>query len=643
MCGIAGLCNDNNDTITDIQAMNQAMIRRGPDDGNYWYSKEDGIALGHRRLAIVDLSENGRQPMRSASERYVMVYNGEIYNFQEIQKAMEKEGIALFLRGTSDTEILLAAIENWGIEKTLNQCKGMFAFAVYDRKERELTLARDRMGEKPLYYGLSQGRFVFASDLNCIKAVSRFERKMNQKALQPYMLHGYIPAPDTIYEGIYKLRPGFFLKVKAPFKEWSECCYWDIRTVAKYGQNHLFSGTFDEAVDELQKKLLSAVKGQMISDVPLGAFLSGGIDSTLTVSLMQSLSSQKIKTFTIGFEEDGYDEAVYARESAKYLGTEHTEMYVRYHDVMDLLPDLPYAFSEPFADSSQLPTMLVSKMTRKHVTVALSGDGGDEFFCGYNTYKDIQSGLQIMKQKLGFLPDGIRTTLGNTCNAIAGNAINGVAGDYTRLMKKIGRVLTMHEPEDLYRAIAFDDYRIPYLTMNEENKHPYACNTPMSQYPNGYLDGAEANLMLMDMLQYLPDDILTKVDRSGMFYSLESRIPILDRDVIEFAWQLPQVYKYKDGITKRALKEVLFRYIPREMMERPKKGFSIPVKTWLREGKMHDWAMDIMTTAKTSAAPYINTTLFDQMFQEFMKTGQYNSVLWHGIILEQWLLEENKA
>ena len=638
MCGIAGICNDKQNSIKDIQAMNVAMLRRGPDDGDYWYDEQSDVVLGHRRLSIVDLSANGRQPMQSLSERYVIIYNGEIYNYRELQDTMQKEGIVLNLRGTSDTEILLTAIENWGIEKTLTNCKGMFAFAVYDRKEKELILARDRMGEKPLYYGMTEGRFVFASDLNSVKAISGFKRDINQGALQPYMIHGYIPAPYTIYENMYKLLPGHYLRIQAPFTKWQEFCYWDMKMTARMGQENLFSGSLEEATDELESKLLNAVKGQMIADVPLGAFLSGGIDSTLTVSLMQSLSRQKIKTFTIGFKENGFDEAIYAKETADYLGTEHTEMYVGFDDVMELLPQLPVAFSEPFADSSQLPTMLVSKMTRNHVTVALSGDGGDEFFCGYNTYKEIQNGLRIMEQKLGFLPNGLRTTLGRTCQKISGNGLDGFSGRYTRLMKKTGRVLTLHEPEDLYRAIAVDDYRIPYLTKSNEQ-----IATPMNCYENGYLKGAEPNLMLMDMLQYLPEDILTKVDRSGMFYSLETRIPILDRDVMEFAWRLPQEYKYHNGITKRVLKEVLYRHVPQEMTNRPKKGFSVPVGEWLQKGKMHDWAMDILSSAFETASPYMDTVLFRSMFDEFLNTGVYNSVLWHGLILEQWLLEEKKA
>jgi asparagine synthase (glutamine-hydrolysing) len=348
---------------------------------------------------------------------------------------------------------------------------------------------------------------------------------------------------------------------------------------------------------------------------------------------MAKTGSRKVKTYTIGFEEEGYNEADYAAQTAAYLGTEHTQMMVGFSDVMEVLEQIPRAFTEPFADSSELPTMLVSKMTRQHVTVALSGDGGDEFFCGYNTYKDAAAGLQILRSKLPLLKGRLRTRTGALCEGLAGKGRSGLSGKYTAAMKKVGRVLSVDTPEELYRRIANADYRTDWL-LGRQEKVP----TAMSTYPDGYLEGAEPNLMLMDMLQYLPEDILVKVDRSGMFYSLESRIPILDRDVMEFAWSLPQEYKYADGVTKRILKEVLYRYVPREMMERPKKGFSVPLEKWLREGPMHTWARELMSDAASRAEAYIDTGLFEDMFARFEKTGEYGAVLWHVLMLEQWLV-----
>lgn len=638
MCGIAGICNDGKNSIQDIAAMNDAMLLRGPDDGGYYQDDRAEVTLGHRRLAIVDLTETGKQPMISHSGRMVLVFNGEIYNFAEIRKSLlETEQISA-MRGGSDTEVLLEALELWGVKKTLTALKGMFAFAVYDRQDKTLTLARDRMGEKPLYYGMSGKRFVFASDLHSITRIKDFEKKIDHRVLTPYFTYGYIPAPYTIYEKIYKLLPGHFLTVKAPFCEWKETCYWNIRQVAQQGQNHPFKGSEEEASYELESLLKEAIQGQMIADVPLGAFLSGGIDSTLVVSLMQSLSERKVKTFTVGFHEKGFNEAQYAKETATHLGTEHTELYAGFDDVMEILPGLSRCFGEPFADSSQIPTMLVSKMTRQHVTVALSGDGGDEFFCGYNSYREADRGLKIMQQKLPFLKGETRSRVGRLCSGIGQEGALSLLKKPAALFSKTGRCLQIRTPEDLYRAIQCDDSRLAEISNSKES-----IKTQMDLYPDGFLKGTESNLMLMDMLQYLPDDILNKVDRSGMFYSLESRIPLLDKDVIAFSWQLPQQYKFSDGVTKRVLRDILYRYVPKEMMERPKKGFSIPVEEWLKKGRMHDWAMDLMQTAGPLASEYLNSKASTSFWNDFMEKNQYNSVIWNILMFEQWLLEEKKA
>lgn len=627
MCGIAGIVKYKDNPIEKIEAMNRKIHRRGPDAGAYWLCENDRVVLGHRRLSIVDLSECGSQPMVSASERYVIVYNGEIYNALELKKQMEETFGAEPYKGTSDTEILLRAIEHYGLKNALVMSRGMFALAVYDRQEKVLQLARDRMGEKPLYYGRVNGSFVFSSDIGAIRAVEGFRNPIEERVLRGYFVNGYIPAPYSVYKDIYKLEQGSVLTLKAPFEQWRLEKYYDITQTAVKGQQNLFDGSEKEAVDELEKRLKKAIKGQMMADVPLGAFLSGGIDSTLVVSLMQSLSDIPVRTFTIGFEEEKYNEAAYAKETAKHLGTQHTEMYVGYEDVMNLLPLLPEAYGEPFADSSQLPTMLVSKMTREHVTVSLSGDAGDEFFCGYNSYKDIRSGLEVMRSKLAFIKEPIRRPLGelllNTC---ASNI---------PVLRKAGNCFTVNSPEELYRLIIDSDIRVKKL-LGQSLKGAFP--SPDDMYPDGFLAGEENNLMLMNMCQYLPDDILVKVDRAGMYYSLETRIPLLDADVMDLAWSLPLSYKMQDGITKKPLRELLYRYVPKEMMERPKKGFSVPVSLWLKDGKMREWAESVLTDARTPASEFIDTKTVQGIWQDYMRNGNWNSTIWYILMFEQWLL-----
>lgn len=625
MCGIAGICNYRNYPIENILEMNKRLSRRGPDAGNYWLREEDKVVLGHRRLSILDLSEAGAQPMCSASNRYVISYNGEIYNCRQLEKQMKAEQVGLQFRGTSDTEILLEAVETYGVCNTLQMIKGMFAFAVYDKLEKVLYLARDRMGEKPLYYGMVKGSFVFASDIAAIAAIDGFDNAINTSVLNLYFEYGYIPQPYSIYKDIWQLQPGTLLELRAPFTKWNETKYWDIIEVAQKGQANLFDGSKEEASEHLEKLLRDSIRGQMMSDVPLGAFLSGGIDSTLVVSLMQSMSQNKVRTFTVGFQESDYNEANYAKETARLLGTEHTELYVGFSDVMDVLTKLPEAYTEPFADSSQLPTMLVSKMTKEHVDVSLSGDAGDELFCGYNTYKDLEIGLKTIKSKAAFLPPNLRYAIGKGCLTLA--------GAHTPFLYKVGNCFTIETPEEYVRAIRKEDCRIPYISRDGKR-------LPCSQtaYRDGTLEGGKNNLMLMDMLQYLPDDILVKVDRAGMYYSLENRIPLLDKDIVEFAWTLPEDYKLKDGVTKKVLRNILYKYVPREMMERPKKGFSVPVRKWLMQGEMRDWAESILKDAGPIAGEFLNLKYVDSLWSDLQKKQQWHKEIWYILMFEQWLL-----
>lgn len=625
MCGIAGICRYKGNGTEDIMAMNSKMYHRGPDSGGYWIDEQEKVVLGHRRLAIVDLSENGAQPMESPSGRYIICFNGEIYNCKAILKKMEAEGNSLRLKGSSDTEVIVNAIEWYGLEKTLSLMKGMFAIALWDREEKKIYLMRDRVGEKPLYYGFVNGSFVFASDIASIEAIFGFKNKINEEVLPLYFQYGYIPAPYSVYQDIYKLKPGCCLTAEKDFRDYRIQNYWSMEEIAVRGQQQLFEGTRQEAADRLEVLLKDAIRGQMMADVALGAFLSGGIDSALVVSLMQSVSSQKIRTFTIGFEEEAYNEAKSAREIAEHLGTEHTELYVGKKEAMQAIQSIPDAYTEPFADSSQIPTMLVSKMTREHVTVSLSGDAGDELFCGYNTYRVAASEMAALEKKVGFLPEGLRTKAGVLCQKLS--------GPRTQRLYKVGNYFTMHTAEEAHRRMGLEEARYGYLS-RERKRLPHGN----SVYRDGLFPECENNLMLMDLLQYHVDDILVKVDRAGMFYSLETRIPLLDKDVVEFAWRLPLSYKLDEGVTKRVMRDVLYRYVPKEMMERPKKGFSMPIQKWLSQGEMKEWAEDILQTGRRRYQDSLNTKMIDVLWSEYRQQGKWTDKLWYVLMLEQWLI-----
>lgn len=628
MCGINGILGHMEDAAEQLNRMNNAIVHRGPDSEGCWYDEQAAVALGHRRLSIIDLSPNGAQPMISASKRFVIVFNGEIYNYREIADDLSLRYTDLHFRGTSDTELLLEAIDRIGIEATLSRIKGMFAFAVLDRELKKVYLARDRMGEKPLYYGKVADCFVFASDIASIEKLNGFDNKIEDRILTSYFRSGYIPAPYTIYKDIYKLEPGCMLTIEYPYHTYVKKKYWDIKQVAAQGQANPYTGSFEEAGDRLEELIKASIKGQLISDVPLGAFLSGGIDSSLTVSLMQSISEKPIRTFTIGFEDEKYNEAQYAAETAKHLGTVHTEMYVTREDILEAIRDIPKAYTEPFADSSQIPTMLVSRMTKQHVTVAISGDAGDEFFCGYNTYRDVTKGLEILAGKLPFIKGSMRRELGLI--------VRKCGGMYNESLRKLVNVLSINSAEDWYRNVRDDDMNLCRLSRCGDS---YRDNIDL--YCDNFLEGNEPNLMLMDMLQYLPDDILVKVDRAGMLYSLENRIPLLDKDVMEFAWSLPQEYKYDGITTKRILKHILYKYVPQEMMERPKKGFSVPLASWLRGGELSEWASSLIEESDRIMGDYVNTDIVKHMWKQFIASGEGERNIWTILMLAQWMDKKN--
>lgn len=623
MCGIAGFCNFHGSVKMqeeNLEKMKQRMLHRGPDAGGSYVSEDGKVALGHRRLSIVDLSEAGLQPMKSHSGRYVMVYNGEIYNYKKLsQKLLEEKKVDRF-RGTSDSEVILEAFEAYGVEETIAQCKGMFAIALYDTKEQKLYLLRDRIGEKPLYYGFMGDTFVFASDVACIAALDGFQNPIHKDVLGIYFIHGYIPAPYSIYENIYKLEPGRILEIKSPFNKYDISTYWSIKEVAQHGQEHLFHGAYEEAVDELERLLKASIQDQMMADVPVGAFLSAGIDSSTVVALMQSLHPDKVKTFTIGMEDEKYNEAVYAKEIAAHLGTEHTELYITEEDAKGVIPKLPFIFGEPFADSSQIPTYLVSKMTREHVTVSLSGDGGDELFCGYNSYASVDRIWGKMKS----VPYGIRK--------LASELVLHSPLSNKEIYRVKGTLLGAKGPSDLYRLSMEREPLIKDITLSKKEV-PYKY----TEYDPGFLKETNHNIMLMDMLMYHPDDILVKVDRTAMAVSLETRVPMLDKDVVEFAWTLPVEFERQNGVGKRILRDVLYRYVPKEMMERPKKGFSIPIQKWLKEKELREWAENLIDRKTLMKQGILDPDVVWKMWTDFIEKDEWRIQIWYVLMFQEWM------
>ena len=601
------------------------------------------MVLGHRRLAIVDLSENGAQPMASHSGRFEIVFNGEIYNYRKLANRLLREKKTDGFRGTSDTEVLLEAVEAYGVKEAITLCKGMFAMALYDKKEQYLYLVRDRIGEKPLYYGQVGESFVFASNVGAIRVLDGFQNPINREVLGLYFTHGYIPAPYSIYEGIYKLEPGTILKVRLPFhniKSAETEVYWSVKEAAKRGQSNLFTGTRQEAADELERLLKESISEQMMADVPVGAFLSAGIDSSTVVALMQSLNRGKVRSFTIGMAEKDYDEAVYAKEIARHLGTEHTELYITEEDAKAVIPELADMFGEPFADSSQIPTYLVSKMTREHVTVSLSGDGGDELFCGYTSYASVERIWNKMK--------GIPYFIRKPVSALALHS--PLAGKPVYQIK--GKLLGAKGPSDLYICSCECEPLARQISLARGE-----CSYKYSEYEPDYLAEPCHNIMLMDMLMYHPDDILVKVDRTAMAVSLETRVPMLDKDVVEFAFSLPVDYKrvspYGAGegkakagqefLGKTVLREVLYRYVPGEIMERPKKGFSVPVEKWLRQPLLRKWAEELLDRETLKKQGILDADVVWRIWSDFIDRGQWRIQIWYILMFQEWVRREKAS
>lgn len=618
MCGIVGFCNAEIEVREVAHRMNEQIIRRGPDGEGIWAEHDNSVTLGHRRLAILDLSENGSQPMLSRSERYVIAYNGEIYNHLEIRKRLEQQYGCVF-KGTSDTETLVECFEHMGIKSTLACIKGMFAIAVFDRQNKKLFLIRDRVGEKPLYYGFIHGKLYFASDLQCFKAIPDCQLEMDASVVELYLRRGYIPAPFSIYRGIYKCTPGTYICLDYPYTEdtiKSES-YWSYQNIAKKQQENSFKGTIEEASRELERLLKQAIKGQMLSDVPLGAFLSAGIDSSTIVALMQEVSDKPVHTFTIGVEDEQLNEALIAKEIANILGTNHTEQYVTTDDMKKIIPNLASIYTEPFADSSQIPTFAISQLARQKVTVALSGDGGDELFCGYGRYTEW---IPNEWEKINRFPKWIKQSRRKMYDIMSDMGF----AEYEARAKKY----SANSQEQLYACISAQD--TSYVMKGSRYLDTY------EQYSPGLLRDVSSNFMMMDFGMYLPDDILAKVDRAAMYHSLETRIPFLDRDIIEFVWTLPIDMKYNDGVTKCVLRKVLYKYVPRQVLERPKTGFSVPLDVWLKDGELREWAEDLMSDSSLESVGLFNTKMLRKMWRMYCDKGVWNESIWYILMFMEW-------
>ena len=645
MCGIAGFLDirarTSRDDLRDVaQQMGRSLRHRGPDSGGYWFNESSGIALAHRRLAIIDVSEAGNQPMTSAGGRFVISFNGEIYNHLSIRKALEECARAPKWRGSSDTETMLAAFAAWGVGETLPRLRGMFAFALWDKERRCLYLARDRVGEKPLYYGWLGTVFVFGSELKAVRCHPAWTGELDRGALTLYMRHGYVPAPHSIYAGICKLLPGTLLRLDQDQTDPTIEAYWTLRDTITDAAGQPFRGSERDAIEGLHRVLSEFVAEQMIADVPLGAFLSGGIDSSTIVALMQAQSRHRVRTFTIGFHEKRFDEAAHARAIARHLGTDHTELYVTPEEAIDAISLMPQLYDEPFGDSSQLPTFLLARLAAKDVTVALSGDGGDELFAGYEGYERAETLLRTIEGIPSPLRDALRTgvsvfsprtwdmLLRPFKGLVSGGKLHRVTGEK---LHRWGSFMSLDRPE-VFRRLASQCLN-PGLVVRGGTEPPTAFTDPARQNRSGdFLDF----MMALDLVSYLPDDILVKVDRAAMGVSLETRVPLLDPRVIRYAWSLPREFKVRSGKTKWALRQVLYRYVPSTLIDRPKKGFAVPIEDWLR-GPLRDWAESLLDDALIRKQGVLEPKFVAEAWDNYL-TGDNDatSQIWNMLMFQAW-------
>ena len=634
MCGLAGYLGEVQSPSDCLLEMAQAINHRGPDNTGFW--SNNGIGLAHARLSIIDLSSAGHQPMQSASSNYVMVFNGEIYNHKYLRSELESISKRKWL-GHSDTETLLAAIEQWGFKNTLAKTKGMFAIALWDKKKKKLSLACDRVGEKPLYYGWIDKKFVFASELKSLKKFPGFDNKIDRSSLALFLRFNSIPAPYSIYEDIYKIEPGQFIEVGSKSKELEKHYFWSLEEIYKVERINKFVGSSSDAVNQLDNVLSNAVASQMQSDVPLGAFLSGGIDSSTIVALMQHHSNHDVNTFSIGFNSKEFDEAKHASLVAKQLGTNHYEKYVSNEDALNVIPNLPTIYDEPFADSSQIPTYLVSKFAKQKVTVALSGDAGDELFGGYNRYifnerllKNIFKAPSSIKKLISKILFGISE---EKWNSLLGSYMSKHFNNIGHKIHKTASVISSESILDLHFKL-ISQIHDPSDWLKESGEYKTLFDDDIERFAE--LNSIE-RMMAYDLMSYLPTDILTKVDRASMAVSLETRIPFLDPDVIAFSASLPIEYKIRNGVSKWVLREVLYKYVPKNIIERPKMGFGVPLAEWLR-GPLKDWAESLLDEKRLYQEGFFNVEFVrDKWLEHLSGKRNWGYQLWNVLMFQAWL------
>jgi len=643
MCGIAGFLQPRPDAPAVVTAMVDTLYHRGPDAGGAWCDEHAGVALGHRRLSILDLSTAGSQPMHSASGRYVLSYNGEIYNFRLLQPQLAACGYPF--KGHSDTEVLLAAIELWGVDAALQRIDGMFAFALWDRSEGSLILARDRVGKKPLYYGWSGAAFLFGSELKALAAHPDFDRAISRDALGQYLRFGWVPEPWSIYTSVRKLAPGSLIRVRPGSPAWDAKpqCYWSAREVCEQSFRNPFTGSYEQAVDRLDALLAEAVGDRMVADVNLGALLSGGVDSTTVVALMQRQSQRPVKTFCIGFSERKFNEADYAAAIAAHLGTDHHELYVSPGQCLDVVDQLPGVFDEPFADISQVPTLLVAQMAREAVTVVLSGDGGDELFGGYSHYFEALAQWRRMQR----MPVPLRRMLRSCASGMAAANWRLVSGALPRTGKLPGWARAGAKLDKATRGWAAGTPQQLMLERFVRCAHPADLVLDCDDVPSTMTDpaswlGVEQPLLQMrhlDFIGYLPDDILVKVDRASMSVGLEARSPILDRRVVEFAWSLPENYLVDVAGGKRILRAVMAKYVPQHLTDRPKRGFGAPVEDWLR-GPLRDWAEDLLDPARLREQGLFAPSEVRSVWSQHLAGWRnHANLLWALLMFQAWMIQ----